>query len=141
MSIPEEYAEARAAIGWDRLVLPGAEIEVFPLDGLTARQAEYGKHPKWRPHWLAIGVDHSVGDAIFINVKDAALPVLTWMPDIDPDPWMVAASPRAFFASLESAGENGADPEQVLAEIDELNDGAVDLDFWASILNQDLPAE
>ena len=138
---PSEYAAARERFGKSRVELPGADLELFEVAEIERRQAEYAKHPNWRPHWLAIGVDHFVGDALFLNVKDAALPVLTWMADIDPDAWMVAVDPAAFFASLERALGAGENPAKALEAIDELNDGAVDLDFWASVLDQDLPVE
>lgn len=141
MSIPADYEAAREKFALTRLEFPGAEIELFPVAEIASRQSEFSKHPNWRPHWLAIGIDHSVGDPLFLNVKDAALPVLTWMPEIDPDAWMVAVDPEVFFEALKLAAAADEDPEKVLESIDELNDGAVDLDFWASILDQELPTE
>lgn len=134
IGIPERLKAAREPFASDHLELPGGAIELFALSELAAKQAGYQKHPKWRPHWLAIGVDLSVRDPLFINVKDAALPVLTWMADIDPEPWAVAVSVEAFFESLALA-QTKAEPPAILEQIDELNEGTVDLDFWECLLN------
>lgn len=134
VEIPERLKLARERIASDRLELPGGAIELFALPDLAAKQTEYQKHPKWRAHWLAIGIDLSVRDPLFINVKDAALPVLTWMADIDPEPWAVAATVEAFIDSLLLA-QTKAEPQAILEQIDERNEGAVDLDFWECLLN------
>jgi hypothetical protein len=88
MEVPAAYIKKRQGIPIDEVSYGVGGIKLFNATELDEGQVGYSitaegeslcgyEEGDWRPTWLVIGYDTAVGDPLFIDTSDPALPVLT----------------------------------------------------------------
>lgn len=86
------------------------EIELAPASGLAAAQVGYAVTPSgeslldpdggWQSEWLIIGQETLLGDPVFVDLDEPALPVFMAMHDLpDWEPVLLAESLEAFLSA------------------------------------------
>jgi len=161
MNIPSRYNDLRQALP-EEVNFGCGGIKLFSSPEIEGQQLGYsvaangsslctGAEGAWQPSWLVIGCESALGDPIFIDTDDDALPVFTAMHGEgawEPNP--IATSAEAFanclkeFARIAAGranpGEHNANPvgdddrKRFLNRIAELNRTASAPEFWDVML-------
>ena len=162
MVIPDEYVKLRKACPTVEVAFGCGGIYLFPLEELAEGQLGYSVAPDgtslegdregdWRSSWLAIGYETALGDPIFSDTSELALPVYTAMHGEGPwRPQQIALSFESFLNALAefsriSVGRTcpidlEANPldersrADFLRMISSLNENRLDCDFWGALV-------
>jgi hypothetical protein len=135
---PTQYLERLRSAAIRRVEVGHQTVELLDGDALADAQIGFavgpdgkdltGPEPEaWKPHWLVIAFEESLGDPIFVDTADPALPVYTVGHDMDwSDPSRLAGSFEGFADALQWVHETaGGDTTPVELEERPLSDEAL----------------
>ena len=99
--IPKDYIARRRSFPVGEISIGYFGVELDKVEDIPQAQRGYGGED-WKPSWLVIGRDSSVGDPVFLDTSDSEFPVFTAVHGQgDWDALPIAPSVEAFFAILE----------------------------------------
>lgn len=159
----QAYLQLLQSAPWRTVSLGAGGVDLFAAEELDDAQVGYAVSPDgerltgtgeddWQAGWLAVGIETTCGDPLFIDLAAPEMPVYTAMHGMgywEPQP--VADSAEAFFRSLElvraaAAGREhpvaldahplpASERDAVLRQIRALSPRS-DPSFWESLLNR-----
>ena len=160
-----QYASWFEALGFNTVSFGYSGITLFAPGELDKQQIGYsrgadgqsfcdGRLGSWQPQWLVIGQDTLVGDPFIVDTSHPSSRVMTAMHGEGPwNPYQIARSldvfgetlrtirqiavGREYPVALEKNPLPEAERDKVLDEINRLNGGAIEMDFWKIFLGME----
>jgi hypothetical protein len=162
MKVPAEYATWVSGLGFTELSFGYGGVKIFTFAELEESQVGYSRSPSgesfcdgqpgsWRPEWVVIGYETSLGDPIILDTAAADLQVKTALHGEGSwDPFPIARSLNSFGEALKAvqaasvdreypvALENNPLPEEqgraILESIRKANGDQINMEFWELLL-------